>query len=148
SRAMTRPGLSLALMAVVVGLLPSGADDPRLSMTKPIACRAIRGYEDYDALEEPAVTPDEKLLIYVRPQNHATEPVEGKPAFRAHLIEDVNIRRKGQKKVVLGREKVVELKFESPEPPVNLYLGTSLGLKGIPPGEYEADLILKDQLRP
>lgn len=150
---MTPPARLVATLglALLVGSPACPADDPdadALAMTEPVACRSIRGYEDYDALDPAEVTPDEKLLVYVRSLNHAWERPEGQDRYRAHLIQDVNLRRKGQKKVVLGREKVVDLEVESEEPPVNLYVGTTISLKGFPPGDYEADLILRDALRP
>ncbi len=144
-----------AAFALCLALAPvaQASDDPRpktesLSMTDPIPCRSIRGYEDYDVLDPAEVTPDEKLLIYVRSRHHAYQFDDELGKYCADLIEDVNIRRKGQKKVLYGRDKVVDLKISSVQPPENLYLGTTLGLKGIPPGEYEADLILKDMLDP
>lgn len=149
---------SALILCLALAMLAAGpADDPKpepkpdaepLAMTEPIACRAIRGYEDYDVLDPVEVTPDEKLLIYVRSLHHAYTFDDDQGQYRAHLTEDVNIRKKGRKKVLVGREKVVDLEFSSNSPPVNLYLGTALGLKNMPPGEYEADLILKDALHP
>lgn len=141
--------LSLALILFLVDDPSSQEVSPlSLEMTDPIACRSIRGYEDYEVLDPVEVTPDEKLLIYIRPRHHNYIFDEESGQYRAHLTEDVNLRQKGQERILFGREKVVDLKVESEFPPVNLYLGTTLGLKAMPPGDYEADLILKDALRP
>lgn len=148
---MRRPR-SLPIAAVALAACGLAFDDPepappRLRLTDPIACRTIRGFGDYDVIEgdEPALTRDQKLMIYVQPIDHTFERSGEK--FRAHLTQDVNIRKKGRKKILWGREKVVEYEGESDSPPVNLFLGTTVGLKGLAPGEYEAEIIVYDRLR-
>ncbi len=136
-------GLLLVASVGAVGDEPAG---PPLALSEPIACRAVRGYGDYDALDEPALTKDEKLLLYVQPSNHTIEPVGDK--FRVHLTEDLQIRRKGQKRVLWSRQKIVEFRTESPERPERLYLGTTVGLKSCTPGTYVAEITLNDQLAP
>jgi hypothetical protein len=127
-----------------LGMLAFG-DDPAepLAMTDPVACRKIKGYEDYEPLDEPSIAPDEKLLIYTRVSGHSSRFLKGK--YQVHLVQDVNIRKKGQKAVLWGRKKVVDFLGESDDEPRRLYLGTTLGLKGLKPGDYEAELILRDE---
>jgi hypothetical protein len=131
-----------AAFLVLLAPMQDAGDENRLEMSEPIACRSVRGYEDYEPLDEPVVPRTEKLLIYTRPTGHAYAREEG--GYRFHLVQDVNVRRKGEKKVLWGRKRIVEYADLSPRPPVALYLSTSLGLKEFPPGEYEADLILHD----
>lgn len=147
---------AIAMLLSILGLIggregpgsvatPRSSDaEARLSMTPAIACRAIRGYEDYDALARPEVTRDEKLLLYLRPQHYTIETVGDR--YRVHLSEDVRIRRQGQKRVLWSRARIVEYRAETQERPERLYLGTVLGLKGFPPGAYVAELTLHDRL--
>jgi hypothetical protein len=143
-----RAALLPVIMVLTSGaaLLPS--DDPpvALAMTEPVACKKIRGFEDYDPLPNAVVVSGEKLLLYSRVTGHTIR--EEKGAFRAHLVEDVNIRKKGEKKVVWGRKKVVDFLADSKQPPERLYLGTTIALQGYRAGDYEAELILHDMLSP
>jgi hypothetical protein len=118
---------------------------PGLTLTEPIACRKITGYEDYVVLDPPELSQDAKLLIYTRPLGH-TYVLTKERKYQAHLVEDVAIRRKGQKKPIWTRKKVVDLLVEFDQPPLYLYLGTSIGPKDLKPGEYEAELIVTDVL--
>jgi hypothetical protein len=147
----------MAPHALALGLwllaAPARADDPvaddaprGLSLTDPVACRSIAGYDDYDALDEASLTKDEKLMVYIRPMNYEFER-EGE-RFTAHLVEDVNIRRKGQKKVFWARKGVLDYKAESEMPPDHIYLGTTISLKQLPVGEYTAEVVVRDKLRP
>ena len=115
-----------------------------LQLSQPVACRKISGYEDYVVLEPVELTRDDKLLIYCKPTGHTYSESEGK--YRAHLVEDLAIRRKGKQKPLWTRKKAIDFKAESDYPPLKLYLGTTVGLKGLDPGDYEVDLIVVDDL--
>lgn len=128
-------------IAVVSWQEPGGAG---LDFSEPVVCRSIKGYEDYVPLDEPVVSRTEKVLIYTRPTGY--EYVREKDGYRFHLVEDVKVRRKGQKNTLWGRKRIVEYAGTSPRPPLYLYLETSLGLKEFEAGEYEADLILYDEI--
>ena len=127
---------------------PSGESEGRagqlLKLTPPVACSKINGYEDFVVLDPPELTKDEKLLIYCKPIGH--NYVQTGEVYRAHLIEDLAVRRKGKKKPLWTRKKAIDFKVESEYPPLKLYLGTTVGLKGLEPGEYEAELIVSDEL--
>ncbi len=121
-------------------------EEPGLKLSEPIACRLIKGYEDYEPLDEPALTKDEKLFIYLRPSDHTIESVDdGK--FRVHLVEDVNIHRKGSKRVIWGKEKIIDYDVSVEFLPRNLYLGSIVGLKELPPGDYTAEILVHDRLK-
>jgi hypothetical protein len=148
--------ISLVLCLGLLGGFSSRADEPvsredaleepGLKLSEPIACRNIKGYEDYEPLDEPALTKDEKLFIYLRPQDHTIDPVDdGK--FRVHLVEDVNIHRKGQKRVLWGKERIIDYDVKVEYPPKNLYLGTTVSLKDLPVGEYTAEILVHDRLK-
>ena len=113
-------------------------------MSPAIACKSIEGYEDFEPLPDAALTSDEKLLVYYRPTGFRTEPVGDK--FRAHLVQDAQIRRRGQKVVLKRRMKLLEYEVKSDIPPDLIYLRNTISLKGLKPGHYELDIILHDKI--
>src|SRR5436309_5033416 len=74
-----------------------------LRMTEGIVCRSIEGYEDYEPMPEAAMTSDEKLLVYYRPFGYQTAFVKG--TYQAHLTQDFQIRKRGQKTVLFQKLK-------------------------------------------
>lgn len=141
--------LPLALSALPLLLLPAPDDPPErhLEMTKAVACRKINGYEDFEPLDEPKVTNDEKLLIYYRPLNY--EIKENKAGGHlAHFKQDVKVRKRGEKKVLWVKDDLLDFEATSPTPPVRVYLTNSISVKGFPPGDYDLDMILRDALKP
>jgi hypothetical protein len=115
-----------------------------LRMTPGIVCSAINGYEDYKILPKAAQTSDEKLLVYFRPLGFQTERVDD--AYQVHLIPDFQIRKRGQKEVLLQKLKMYEYKSRNERPPRLLYMKNSISLKGLPPGEYDLTMILHDEI--
>jgi hypothetical protein len=148
-------GLSLPLVPTIVQgqTTPAGAHDSEtnrddrktgLRMTPGIVCQSISGYEDYKILPKAAQTCDEKLLVYFRPLGFQTERVDD--AYQAHLVPDFQIRKRGQKEVLLQKLKMYEYKPRNERPPRLLYMKNSISLKGLPPGEYDLTLILHDEV--
>ena len=113
-------------------------------MTPGIVCRSINGYEDYKILPKAAQTSDEKLLVYFRPLGYQTERVDD--AYQAHLVPDFQIRKRGEKEVLLQKLKMYEYKLKNEHPPRLLYMKNSISLKGLPPGEYDLTMILHDEI--
>jgi len=81
---------------------PSGADDPptpprRPDMTDPVICLIVRGFRDLDAFDEPtpSLSRDEKLQIYYEPFNYLIAREADDGPYRAHLVQDIRIRRAG-----------------------------------------------------
>lgn len=142
----------LGIALLVAGSGVSGGDDPpdkgedqnRLTMTKAIACKTITGFDNYKPLAEAVITRDDKLLVYFEPSGHTIQRLSS--GYRAHLIEDVRIRRHGQKPVLWSKDKVVDYKVTSKESPDLLYISTTLGLKGFSAGDYDLDILLHDAL--
>jgi hypothetical protein len=137
--------LLLALPVAPVGARQSDKKPARLSMSKAVPCKKIDGFRKYQPLREVELTRDEKLLVYYEPRNFASEKVEG--VYQAHLVQDGQIRRKDQKKVLRREEKAIDLKPKGEQPPANLYIYTNVSLKGLEPGEYELDIILHDEVK-
>jgi hypothetical protein len=115
-----------------------------LAMSSAIACRSIDGYENYEPLPVAALTADEKLLVYYRPLRYQVETI-GK-AIHIHLTQDGQIRRRGEKTVLLRKEKLLDYEFKSEDSTGSVYLRNTVSLKGLKPGEYEFDIILHDKL--
>ncbi len=115
-----------------------------LRMSKAVVCRSIDGYEAYEPLPDAAQTSEEKLLVYYRPLGYKTTLVNDK--YQAHLTQDAEIRRRGQKAVVRQKKKMLDYTAESPQPPELIYLRNMISLKGLKPGEYDLSIILHDEL--
>jgi hypothetical protein len=118
----------------------------RLRMTPAVACRAIDGYERYERLRGAALTAEEKLLVYYRPLEYKT--VQKDAVFTAHLTQDGQVRRKGEKTVLLRKKSLLDYEPKSPNPLGPIFLRNSFSLKGLAPGEYEYDIILRDENEP
>lgn len=140
--------IATACLAVLIGgFAPVPDEEPeasKLAMTPAIACAKIGGYADFVPLDEPAVTRDDKLLIYYEVSGFDTRTV-GKE-YRVHLVQDAKIRRRGEKTVLRAKDKLVEYDGRSKQRPQNVYLTNSISLKPFPPGEYDLEIILHDEL--
>ncbi len=132
--------LCLALMALEPTPMWSG----KLEMSPAVACSRISGYEDFVPLPEAVLTRDDKMLIYYEPSGYEYETV-GKE-YRVHLVQDARIRRRGQKKVLQAKDKLLEYDAKSKFPPLNLYLSNTIALKPLDPGEYDLEIILHDRI--
>jgi hypothetical protein len=114
-----------------------------LRMSRAVVCKSIDGYEIYKPLIGAAQTSEEKLLIYYRPLRYKIEYVDG--FYRAHLVQDNEIRKRGRKEVVRQKRKVVEYDPRSKDPLGPIYIRNTISLKGLEPGEYELTIILRDE---
>jgi hypothetical protein len=113
-------------------------------MTPGVVCRSIDGYEDFEELPGAALTSDEKLVLYFRPLGYKIDLASG--YYRAHLVQDAQIRKRGQKAVLQQKLKILEYKPKSRTPPLRIYLRNSISLKGLAPGDYDLTVILHDKL--
>ena len=114
-----------------------------LRIEEPIVCRTIDGFENYEPLPNAEQTSDEKLLVYLRPRDYAI--VRKGDEFAAHFTQDGQIRSAGKKKVLRHKDNILDYEAVSRQPPRNVYLTNHVSLKGLPPGEYEYDVILRDE---
>ena len=142
--------LASCLFATLVPRLRADEPASTLGMTKPVACTAIYGFANFEAMPEATLTADDKLTIYYEPSGFVTEPVKregSKPAgFHALLAQDGRIRKKGEKDPLWKKSPMFTFEPRYPDPPFRLYMRSDLSLKGLPPGEYELDLTLRDTL--
>lgn len=120
--------------------------DSSLGMSTAVACRSIDGYEQYERLDAPALTSDEKLLVYYRPRHYKI--VRRKQDYVVHFSQDGFIRRKGEKAVVRIKKRLLDLESVSRASPDFLYLRNTVSLKDLPPGDYEFDIVLRDENAP
>jgi hypothetical protein len=136
----------LALVATSGLIAPGGDDSPRLSMSEAVACSAIKGYGQYVPIPDATITADEKLLLYYEPQNFTVE--KKGDAYHLHLVQDIRVRKRGDKQVIWSKEKFADYDADTPGPyPVICMRGT-VALKGLKPGDYDIDIILHDELGP
>ena len=117
-----------------------------LSIAGAVACRTIDGYEQYKLLRGPQLTSEEKLLVYYRPLNYKV--VSRGDEYIAHFTQDGQIRRKGEKEVLLRKKDMMDYEAKNTMPPDQVFIKNSFSLKGLPPGEYEYDIILRDENDP
>ncbi len=122
---------------------------PTLDMSKAVACKRVEGYDQYFPLPDASLTSEDKLLVYYRPLNYKVEPVEkAKPGhrFKARFSQDGRIRRKGEKAILMKKDNILEYEPFFNDPTERIYLVNTVGLKGLPPGEYEYEIVLRDAL--
>jgi hypothetical protein len=140
---------SLAAAAIVPGArsapgqTESGAD---LSIAEAVVCASINGFAKYEVLPDAALTSEEKLLLYYRPLNFQVKR-EG-PKDHIHLVQDGQIRRRGEKLVLVSKTKMIDFDWKAAHPIGQIYMKSAAGLKNLQPGEYEFDIILHDALAP
>ena len=116
-------------------------------MTKAVACKSIEGHSRTTRCSlRGELTAEEKLLVYYRPLNYKIVR-QGKD-YTAHLTQDGQIRRKGEKKVLLRKKNLLDYEAKKAEPLGEIYLRNTFALKGLAPGEYEYDIILRDENNP
>ncbi len=122
------------------------ADDAEsgLRMSRAVVCRSIDGYEAYEPLPDAALTSDEKLLVYYRPAGYLSVLVDG--LYQAHFTQDAQIRKRGEKAVLRQKLKLLDYKPKSASPPQYVYLRNTFSLKGLPPGDYDFIIILRDEV--
>ena len=126
---------------------PDGSSPPAratLRMSEAVVCRSIDGYEVYEPLPDAAQTSDEKLLVYYRPFGYKSAFVND--SYQAHLTQDAEIRKRGEKAVLRQKKKLLDYTAKSPQPPELIYLRNTISLKGLKPGEYDLTIILHDEI--
>jgi hypothetical protein len=122
------------------------AATPQLAMTKARACRSIDGYQQYELLPDASLTAEEKLQVYYEPLNFKSVVKDGR--YVVHLTQDGQIRRKGEKPVLRKKKNILDFEGKSEGEYGWIFLRNSVALKGLPPGEYEYDIILRDEQNP
>lgn len=132
---------------VAPGQEPNGAqDDQPLRIEGAVACRSIEGFEDYEILPDAELTSEDKLLVYYLPKDYKSVP--GKEGFVAHFTQDGQVRAAGKKKVLLRKAKLLDYEASSRTHPENVFIRNTFSLKGLSPGDYEYDVILRDENAP
>jgi hypothetical protein len=121
-----------------------GEQETSLWMSPGIVCKSIDGFEKYERLAGAAQTADEKLLVYIRVHGFKIEQAKG--YYRAHLVPDFEIRKRGDKAVLLQKKKMFEYEPKSRDPLQEIYMKNQISLKGLKPGDYYLTLILHDEV--
>ena len=115
-------------------------------MSPAVAVLRVDGLDRYTPLEGARLTSEDKLKVYFRPLNYKVER-EGN-GFRAAFTEDGRIRKKGEKTPLAKEDKLLEHEERFTEPDYRIFLVNTIGMKNLPPGDYEFDIILHDALVP
>lgn len=118
----------------------------RLAMSRAVVCRSIDGYEQFEPLDPPVLTSDEKLLVYYRPLHYRI--VQRKQDYVVHFSQDGAIRRKGRPVVLRSKKRLLDIESTSRESPDLVYLRNAVSLKGLSPGFYEYVVTLRDENAP
>lgn len=116
---------------------------PKFRIEQPVVCSKIDGFENYEELPNSEQTADEKLVVYFRPRDYKIVPKGDQ--FAAKFTQDGQIRGAGSKKVLRRKDDILEYEAVAKKPPRSVYLSNHVALKGLPPGEYEYDVILRDE---
>jgi hypothetical protein len=117
-----------------------------LSMTPAVACLSIDAQGNYEPLPGAALSNEEKLVIYYRPLNYQLE--HDGTNFHIHLVQDGLIRARGKAKVLQAKQKMIDEDWKGRQPRSFVYMRSMVSLKGMPPGEYEFEITLRDLLAP
>jgi hypothetical protein len=113
-------------------------------MSTAVVCKSIDGFESYKKLPGAALTSDEKLLIYYRPLGFKSPIVDGK--YEVHFVQDGQIRKRGEKKVLREKLKMLDSSYKGEFPQETLFLRNTVSLKGLAPGDYDFTIILRDEI--
>jgi hypothetical protein len=122
------------------------SDEPTFAIAGAVVCADIRGFEDFRPLPDAALTSEEKLLVYYRPLNYRTD--HNGSTYHIHLVQDGQIRRRGENSVLNSKSGMLDYDWKSKEPDKPVYMRNTYSLKGLQPGEYDFDIILHDRLAP
>ena len=121
-------------------------DPPALALTDPIALtKQAAGYRDYEELDPVERTEGQTLWIYLEPTDYTIRSAKG--VHESHLVEDVEVRKVGASKAIWSKKALVEYHPTGPDRPSTIYLLSSVELKDLKPGHYEAELTVHDRLR-
>ncbi len=125
---------------------PATGAKPGLSMTDAVACLSVDKQGNYELLPGAALSNEEKLLVYYRPLNYQLD--HDGTNYHIHLVQDGQIRARGEKTVLLSKRKMIDEDWKGRQPLQSVFLRNLVGLKKLPPGDYEFDIILHDLLAP
>ena len=118
-------------------------------MSKAVACKKVEGFEKFiaPARRRPHQRGQAHRLLPAAPlQGRAGQEAEAGHRYRAKFSQDGRIRRKGEKTVLMKKDQLLEYEPFFETPTERIYLVNTIGLKGLPPGDYEFDIILHDGL--
>jgi len=139
-------GLFLSLGSIDQPTGPKAQDESGerpLAMTRAVACSKIHGFEDFELLADSRLTADDKLLVYYKPLNYQVDLEKGR--YKIHLTQEGRLRRRGDKTVLWKKAALLDYEVDTDKPPGTIYLMNTIATKGLPPGEYDLDIVLRDE---
>ena len=139
------------MFTLLVALWIAPFDDPKdkaetskLILSDAVVCESIAGFADYVKRDEASLTRDEKLLVYYQVENFGVERV-GKE-YQVHLVQDIRVRRQGQRAVLQSKDKFYEFKGKSKQRLPWVFMQNTISLKPYSPGDYELEIIVHDEI--
>ena len=139
--------VSLGCLGLAWALLTTAradADDGSFGFTQPIACKEINGYERFVPLPDAALTSEDKLLVYFRPRHFKT--IRKGNDYEAHFTEDARVRRRGEKVPLWSKKNLLDYTAKGTSPTLPVSLRNTIAIKGLRPGEYVLEIVLRDEV--
>jgi hypothetical protein len=103
---------------------------------------AAQGFGLYTAKGGAALGPGEPLILYFEPNGFARTSTNG--TWTMELVADVNLYSPPESVPFVAQQGFVELKLTSRAPNREIFMSATLHLKGVPPGDYAAQIVLTD----
>ena len=85
-------------------------------------------------------------FVYYRPLPHYTIDREGLTQLDAHLTQDGEIHRRGEKAALQRKANMVDYEVKEKSSPDFLFIRNTVSLKGLKEGDYDFVIILHDAL--
>ncbi len=141
--------MSWPMLAILsISMTTSWADDPDespLTLSKPVACLEVRGFNDYRERSSTEYRPGQKMLVYYTIKgSQFVEDDRGR--FRPHLVQYGTVRSARTGKTILKRSKIAEFRAGMDFAPSVVYLTMEVLLDGLRPGQYELVIEAEDRL--
>ena len=120
----------------------------KLGFGKVVVCKSIGGFANYEPRGGAKFPPNGELVVYYEPANVFTRIAPGVAGGRyaVHYSQDL-VLTLGSGLEVYKKTNVIEFKYASASPLIDLHARNAFDLGNLPPGSYNLDLILFDHLK-
>lgn len=106
-------------------------------------CTKIDGYGQFEPAAGTKVQAGTKLQFYYEPQNLFTKRADG--AYQKWFTQDMIVRDASGKEL-LRKEAALDFNYKTRTAVLDVYGTNSLSLGELPPGKYEFEAVIHDQL--
>lgn len=105
---------------------------------------APTGFGLYTAQPAAAIAPGAPLILYFEPNGFARSSSNN--VWTMDLVADVNLYAPPQPVPFHAEPKFVALNINSRQPNREIFLSATMHIKGVPPGDYVAEILLTDNV--